>query len=596
MTISKVDILASLPFEDFKARVATLIQGCPFRIIQFASGRPLRAVIEAMEEEGCNFDATLVGAFDVNDQVYAALGDGKLAHTISQQSNLQGSLPIVMATLFATTGRRLADPMQPSEGVYLSGPRLYTRDNIPTDTIQTCENEGFPVCPNTVASNGEEAMCPCTDRTGIRLAAVTHGVSTDTFWDSVYAAMEQAASDFNVVVDMIRLEPEETAEIVHRKMANELSAVCKQNIDGLIVSIPSEIVAEALSDCLDLNIPIVSVNSGSTFSNQLGLQHHVGQLEFRAGKNAAKRMLAAGATQGLCTIHEATNVALIDRCAGMEEAFNETTIDGVSYLGAIEVPQDNRAAYRSIVESAIDQDGTWAGIGVLVVGKVQIPPILELQTDHSDLVIGSFDSSPELYQAIEDGRVLFGVSQSEYLQGFLPVALLTWNSYTELQLINQAVETGPNFVTTIPTKAELTCVKVDFEACLPLDPEPEEVNSSNDSLSAGAIAGISIACALVLFAVLFLLYRVHRLSAHIAKLEKSGHSIPHISFVRQLSSFVSPVDNVVNAAVKASAGTDSTAAGTALHAVKQEDADAANVEDGQMDAEKVDAEEAPVPT
>ncbi len=56
------------------------------------------------------------------------------------------------------------------------------------------------------------------------------------------------------------LLPKEDEATLHTKMANQIHALCMQKgIDGLFVSIPSDLVVDAIQECLDLNIPVISL-------------------------------------------------------------------------------------------------------------------------------------------------------------------------------------------------------------------------------------------------------------------------------------------------------------------------------------------------
>src|SRR5690606_41284802 len=58
--------------------------------------------------------------------------------------------------------------------------------------------------------------------------------------------------------------------------------------------------------------------------------------------------------------------------------------------------------------------------------------------------------SPEVLQAIVDGEMLFAIDQAQYLQGYLPIVLLT--QYLEtgaipLGSVDRVILTGPQIVT-----------------------------------------------------------------------------------------------------------------------------------------------------
>jgi hypothetical protein len=128
------------------------------------------------------------------------------------------------------TGKIPASPSGPY-GVYQSVPRIINHDRVltdtDTDTDTTCIDDAFPVCPNTKAMGGSESGCPCTDQSRIRVGGVLHGVTSDLFWDPVFAAAESAAKDFNVDLDLERFEEQ---------------ASVNDSVDGIFVTIPSDFI------------------------------------------------------------------------------------------------------------------------------------------------------------------------------------------------------------------------------------------------------------------------------------------------------------------------------------------------------------------
>ena len=66
----------------------------------------------------------------------------------------------------------------------------------------------------------------------------------------------------------------------------------------------------------------------------------------------------------------------------------------------------------------------------------------------ADVKIGTFDLGPEVLDAVRRGKLLFAVDQQPYLQGYLPVVLLTQRArYGLFPAEGDVVATGPNFVT-----------------------------------------------------------------------------------------------------------------------------------------------------
>jgi simple sugar transport system substrate-binding protein len=62
--------------------------------------------------------------------------------------------------------------------------------------------------------------------------------------------------------------------------------------------------------------------------------------------------------------------------------------------------------------------------------------------------LATFDLSPPVLEAIRAGRVLFAIDQQAYLQGFLPVMMLSQRvRYGLFPAQGEVIPTGPSFVT-----------------------------------------------------------------------------------------------------------------------------------------------------
>ena len=73
------------------------------------------------------------------------------------------------------------------------GPSITTNDAPLSDSMQACQDDAFPVCPNQLALGGvTDSVCDCTDRKKLKIAGVLHAVTTDEFWDVVYESARHA--------------------------------------------------------------------------------------------------------------------------------------------------------------------------------------------------------------------------------------------------------------------------------------------------------------------------------------------------------------------------------------------------------------------
>jgi simple sugar transport system substrate-binding protein len=62
--------------------------------------------------------------------------------------------------------------------------------------------------------------------------------------------------------------------------------------------------------------------------------------------------------------------------------------------------------------------------------------------------LATFDLSDDVVKAIQSGKILFAVDQQQYLQGYLPIVMLTlYKSNGNTVGGGQPVLTGPGFVT-----------------------------------------------------------------------------------------------------------------------------------------------------
>jgi hypothetical protein len=129
------------------------------------------------------------------------------------------------------------------------------------------------------------------------------------------------------------------------------------------------------------------------------------------------------------------------------------------------VPPDNRAQYKVLVEGFVNDNGDWAGVGLMAIGPPQLPATREVVADHPAAIAGTFDVGPTVTEGLADGLLVFGVDQGPFFQGILPVYLLTYLAYTRQHLINFDIESGPTFVTEPPSDTEKICEANFYEVC-----------------------------------------------------------------------------------------------------------------------------------
>ena len=69
-------------------------------------------------------------------------------------------------------------------------------------------------------------------------------------------ASGQAADEMGIQLIFDRFEPQESIELLFRKMSAKILSLCQEGpSDGLFVSISNEIIVDAVQLCVDLGIP-----------------------------------------------------------------------------------------------------------------------------------------------------------------------------------------------------------------------------------------------------------------------------------------------------------------------------------------------------
>jgi len=190
----------------------------------------------------------------------------------------------------------------------------------------------------------------------------------------------------------------------------------------------------------EAGIPVIVLNSGEDTWRDVGALTYVGQTEFDAGVAAGERMAKAGVQSALCINHEQGNAALDDRCSGFTEGLGGD-------VEQIAVTTDPTAA-RSGIKTALRQNEGVDGLLTLNPGVAdQGLRALEESGGSEEITFATFDLSPSVLEAVRDGNMLFATDQQQFLQGYLPVVLLTDYIQYGVSPVNTAIPTGPAFIT-----------------------------------------------------------------------------------------------------------------------------------------------------
>jgi simple sugar transport system substrate-binding protein len=267
--------------------------------------------------------------------------------------------------------------------------------------------------------------------------AVHASPAEDSFWGVVETGARDAADKMGVEVRSGgSLDPTEQAQLIENYIADE--------VDGIIVSLANpDAMQDAVTRATEAGIPLITINSGLNVYKELGAITHVGQDETVAGRRAGEVFNnRTDVEKVLCVNHEEGNIGLEARCDGMAETFE----------GEVE-------RFNVATTGTRDIAGTLASIQDKLTADPSVGAILTLNPDvamaardaidaaGTDVVLGTFDLSEDILQAIMDGEILFTIDQQQYLQGYLPVVFLyLYNTNLNEVGGGEPVLTGPSVI------------------------------------------------------------------------------------------------------------------------------------------------------
>lgn len=298
------------------------------------------------------------------------------------------------------------------------------------------------VQPTTAtAAPAQSGAAQATNRGDIRIVVVSHGQASDPFWSVVKNGVDQASKDMGV-----KVEYQSPTKFDMVEMARLIDAAVASKPNGLVVSIPdAKALGPSIQKAVQAGIPVISMNSGSDVAKGLGILTHVGQTEYEAGVGGGQAMGQAGVKKAICINQEVGNAGLDARCKGFADGLKAAG-GGTSEVLAVDLanPTESQQRISAKLTSSPDIDG------VLALGPTGATPALKaLQAGNmiGKVKLATFDLSPDVLTAIQNGDMLFAIDQQQYLQGYLPIVLLTLYNTNLNTIANDVLMTGPGLVT-----------------------------------------------------------------------------------------------------------------------------------------------------
>ncbi len=273
---------------------------------------------------------------------------------------------------------------------------------------------------------------------GERFVLVSHADDADSWWNTIKNAIKEAGEAVDAKVEYRNPPTGDLAD-----MARIVEQAVASNPDGIIVTIADyDVLKGPISKAIKKGIPVITINSGTPEqSEKLGALMHVGQPEYDAGFGAGKKAKAAGVKSFVCVNHYIENPSSVERCQGFADAIG-TKLNG-SMIDVGKDPLDIEKKVQAYLRKNKDTEA------ILALGPTSAHPTiraLEKTKQAGKIYFGTFDLSSDIAKAIKADTIKFAIDQQPYLQGYMPVVVLSLYSRYGIAPSNN-INSGPGFIT-----------------------------------------------------------------------------------------------------------------------------------------------------
>lgn len=265
-------------------------------------------------------------------------------------------------------------------------------------------------------------LLPATARgAGERIVVISHGGVGNPFWSVVFNGAKQAAKDLGVQLQVLFPNNDGDQPGTTQKLAEAIST----KPDAIAVTFATPAHCEYIQEARRLGIPLLVYNARALPSGpKCPYQAYVGMDEYEAGRVSARRAWESGRVKGrvLVGLTEAGHAGLQARAKGVTDVLKAKGV-AVDVLDLGNDPASIPARYQGYLAA---HKGSVTGFFIPSPNGVH-PLIRMMREDPSGVgkaFVASFDLTPLILKAIEEGLVEHTVDQQPYLQGYYAVAQL----------------------------------------------------------------------------------------------------------------------------------------------------------------------------
>jgi len=295
--------------------------------------------------------------------------------------------------------------------------------------------------PAATASSSAAAVNVAAGNRGITIDFVS-GPLNDSFFPPLYNGVKAAAANLGVKVNYIAINE---GNLVPSSVQTMQAAIAEHPSAIVVGDFVTSSVDPLIKQAIAAGIPVYVDQSGQESWAKDGAFGFVGQQGGAAGSAAAQQMIAAGAKDDVCVIHNAGNPYLIQVCNGFIATMKAAggTVSELSFPIADSTnPQTVTsdigaylAAHHGIqgvftLNAAVGTDAIAALAQANLTGKVQV---------------GTLELSKVAINDVLNGTMLFLVNEQPYLDGYYCV--LFAYQYVKYGLAPVGtVNTGPSII------------------------------------------------------------------------------------------------------------------------------------------------------
>jgi simple sugar transport system substrate-binding protein len=246
---------------------------------------------------------------------------------------------------------------------------------------------------------------------------IIYTAAGDPFWNPVIHGAEEAAKDRGVNIDIqyADSDPVKQNNLIETAIANKVDGI------ALVNWLPDAFTAN-IAKAREAGIAVVTFDTDDPKPNATQSQAYVGQDFFAAGQRIARKMIEAGQLKSgdhvVSPVEDPDAFYGTERFRGIKSVLDEAGITSER----LDASPTMATALTRISQYLVGRPETKAVIGL---GSVvtEVAPQAAAEANVKP-VIGGFDLSPGIIDAILGGKMVATVDSGAYYEGYMPIVML----------------------------------------------------------------------------------------------------------------------------------------------------------------------------